>query len=96
MVEDGIVFYQPVDIVVLDSFTIISNGITIDRYQIQTPGSYSFQLSQPNLESGFNQTVSFKVVIYNTDTAYLLLFFSIVPMVLFLLSLRRAHHDIIQ
>jgi hypothetical protein len=95
MVEDGTVFNQPVEIIAVEPYTIRNNGIIIDRYQIETPGSYSFQVSQPNSKRNLVENVSFRVVIYSVDTAWLILGFAIVPMTLLLLTMRRGHHDII-
>jgi hypothetical protein len=92
MVKNGANFNQPVEIVPVDSYTISNNGLTIERYTIETPGRYSFELNAPK---GATQKISFRVFIYEVDVAINILVFSLVPLGLLVFSLRRGHHDVI-
>jgi len=92
MVENGANFNQPVEIVPVDSYTISNNGLTIERYTIETPGQYSFEINAPKVAT---QKISFRVFIYEVDVAINILVFSLVPLGLLVFSLRRGHHDVI-
>jgi hypothetical protein len=92
MVENGANFNQPVEIVPVDSYTISNNGLTIERYTIETPGQYSLELNAPE---GATQKISCRVFIYEVDVAINILVFSLVPLGLLVFSLRRGHHDVI-
>lgn len=93
MVEDGTVFSQPVEIIVVEPYTMTNNGLGLDRYQIQTQGTYSFQLYESDDLTGAFEVISFRVFIYNYEMAQLIAVFSLVPVGLLLFSLKRGHHE---
>jgi len=93
MVEDGAVFSQPVEIIVIDPYMITNNGLGIDRYQIQTQGVYSFQLYSTDDITGPYEVINFRVFIYDYQTAQFILVFSLVPLALFFFSLKRGYHE---
>lgn len=93
MVEDGAVFNQPVEIIVIEPYIMTNNGLILDRYQIQTQGAYSIQLYPTDDLTGLYEVISFRVFIYNYQMAQLIAVFSLVPLGLFLFSLKRGHHE---
>lgn len=93
MVENGAVFSQPVEIVVLSPYIMTNNGLSLDQYQIQTQGAYSFQLYPTDDLTGPYEVISFRVFIYNNQMAQLIALFSLVPLGLFFFSLKRGHYE---
>ncbi len=79
-------YFQPVEIVAVEPYQIVKDGVFVSRYQLVTPGRYSYVLVS---EEG-TTPVTFRIFIYNTENLEILFLASAIPLVLLAYSLKRG------
>ncbi len=90
MVESNNVYFQPVEIVATDSYSILKEGVRVNRFTISTPGRYSYNLLD---SSGNQQTISFRVYVYDSSLTVMIFSSAIVPAILMIYSFKGGRHD---
>jgi hypothetical protein len=90
MVESNNVYFQPVEIVATESYGIFKEGLRVNRFTISTPGRYSYNLIDA---FGNQQTISFRVYVYDSSLNVIIFAAAIAPAVLLIYSFKGGKYD---
>ena len=93
MVEPNNVYFQAVEIVATESYGIFKDGVRVNRFTISTPGRYSYNLVD---ESGRQETISFRVYVYDSSLNGIIISAAIAPAVLLIYSFKGGKYDSIK
>jgi hypothetical protein len=82
-VENDHTYFQPLEIVSIEPYTVSINGTFVTRFSISTPGRYHFDLID---ELGRRSKINFRVYVYDSSLSGPILFTAIVPFSLLVYS----------
>jgi hypothetical protein len=82
-VENNYTYFQPLEIVSIEPYTVSKTGINVTRFNINTPGRYQFDLID---EFGRRSRINFRVYIYDSSIIGPIFFSAIVPFSLLVYS----------